>query len=418
MEKIGLVLSGGGSKGAYEAGVYKALRKMHIKINIVTGTSIGAINGMMIVQKRHRSIMKFWKKVDFSAIYKEEEFPKMEDPSLAKVYSQYVKAFINEGGLNVSKMTKMFDSYFNPRKFFNSDIDYGVVTFNLSKRRPVIKTKKELDRYNAKDYMVASASCYPAFKPYVIDGDLYIDGGYYDNLPINLAIDLGATKIIAVDLRAVGFRRKIKDKSVEVTKISPRNKIASFLIFDKEKAKEAVKFGYNDTMKTFGKLDGDKFTFRKHNLINNYNKYNDIFEDKLNKIFNGISNPILSKIFQIPIFKETINRQIEYNNFNSIIEKSGEIFKFEEFIIYNINSYNKGLLNALANTTPIDMNIIKNKIIDRKITQIIDSRQIVKYFYNCIIGKDMSMIKYILLFRNEFLTALYIYTVKGLSINY
>ena len=39
-----VVLSGGGSKGAYEIGVWKALRKLHISYDIVTGTSVGALN--------------------------------------------------------------------------------------------------------------------------------------------------------------------------------------------------------------------------------------------------------------------------------------------------------------------------------------------------------------------------------------
>ena len=48
----------------------------------------------------------------------------------------------------------------------------------------------------------------------------------------------------------------------------------------------------------------------------------------------------------------------------------------------------------------------------------LDSKKIVKYFYNCIIKKDKTMIKYIPLFSDEFLSALYIYTVKGLKITY
>ena len=294
MEKIGLVLSGGGSKGAYEAGVYKALRKLHINIDIVTGTSIGAVNGMMIVQKSYYKIRKFWRSVSFSKIYKEEEFPIIKDLKLSKVYAQYAKAFINGGGLDVSKMAKMFDEYYNPRKFFNSNIDFGVVTYNMTKRKPVIKKKKDLTPKNLKDYILASASCYPAFQPYKIGKDLYIDGGYHDNLPINLAAELGATKIIAVDLRAIGLKKKIVDSSIDIITIAPKNKIASFLIFDKNYAREAVKFGYNDAMKTFKKLDGNIFTFRKYNLIKNYNKYNDLYEENLNRILNGIKNQIIS----------------------------------------------------------------------------------------------------------------------------
>ncbi len=418
MEKLGLVLSGGGSKGAYEIGVYKALRKMHMKIDIVTGTSIGAINGILVAQKDLRGALKFWKHISFQAIYKEEDFPPMEDPALSKVYAQYVKTFINEGGMDVSKMEKIFDKYFKPFRFFNSNINYGLVTFNLSKKRPVIKLKKDLTPNNAKGYVLASASCYPAFKPYIIDNELYVDGGYYDNIPINLAIEMGATKIIAVDLRTVGFKKRIQDESVEVTYIAPRNKIGSFLIFDSSIAKESIRFGYNDAMKTFGKLDGNKFTFKKHNLIKNYNLYNDIFENNLNNIFKDAGNQILNKIFSTPVFKEIINRKTLYNSYNEILEKAGKIFKFEESNIYDIHTYNRGLLNALSNTESIDIEKIKDKIKNKDINNIIDTRQITKYFFDCIRNNDKSMIKFIPIFSDEFLAALYIYTVKGLKVTY
>ena len=48
-----LVLSGGGSKGSYQIGVWKALRKLHIKFDIVTGTSVGALNGALVAQKNY-----------------------------------------------------------------------------------------------------------------------------------------------------------------------------------------------------------------------------------------------------------------------------------------------------------------------------------------------------------------------------
>ncbi|MBR3199688.1 MAG: patatin-like phospholipase family protein [Bacilli bacterium] len=418
MEKLGLVLSGGGSKGAYEIGVCKALKKLNINIDLVTGTSIGAVNGMFIAQNDLRNAIKFWKHISFNKMYKEEDFPPMEDPELSKVYAQYIKTFINEGGMNLSKIEKMFDNYFKPYKFFNSNIDYGLVTYNFSKRKPVIKKKDDMTRDNVKGYVIASATCYPAFKPYIIDNELYIDGGYYDNIPINLAIEMGATKIIAVDLRAVGLKKKISDESVEVTYICPRNKIASFLVFDKERAKEAMRFGYNDAMKTFGKLEGDKFTFRKYNLIKNYNLYNDIFEDNLNNIFKVKDNVILNKIFESAIFNEIISRKTRYNNFNKIIEKAGKIFKFDESNIYDIHTYNKGLLNALSNTESIDVEKVKNKLKDKDIANIIDSRQITKYFYENILNNNKNMLKYIPLFNDEFLTALYIYTIKGRKITY
>ena len=412
MAKLGLVLSGGGAKGAYEIGVYLALKKLHKKIDIVTGTSIGAINGMFVTQKDLRGALKLWKNISFKTIYDEEEFPTKEDEKLSKIYMQYAKGFINEGGLDIYKMKDIFDKYFKPHKFFSSNIDYGLVAYNFSKNKPVLKTKKDLTKDNIKDYILASASCYPAFKPYLIDNEMFIDGGYYDNLPINLAIDLGATEIIAVDLRAIGFKKNVKDKTVDITYIAPRNKIGSFLVFDKNQAKKSIKFGYNDTMKLFNILDGNKFTFKKYNLIKNYNKYIDSYEKTLKALFKNTDNKILTKLFETEIFKGILNNKTLYNNFNNLIEEAGRIFNFDEANIYNIKSYNKGLQNALSNTETIELDKIAHKIKNKKIEDIIDRRKIVKYFYNQI-EKDKVLYKYILLFTNEFLVALYIYIIKS-----
>lgn len=417
MAKLGLVLSGGGSKGAYEIGVYIALKKLKKNISIVTGTSIGAVNGMLITQKDLKSALSFWNHVSFKNIYDENEFPPIEDEKLSKIYMQYAKSFINEGGLDIYKMKKLFDVYFKPNKFFKSNIDYGLVTYNFTQRKPVIKSKKTLTKNNIKDYVLASASCYPAFKPYLIDNEMYIDGGYYDNMPINLAIDLGATEIIAVDLRAIGFKKAIKDKTVDVTYIAPRNKIGSFLVFDKVQARKAIKLGYNDTMKTFNKLEGNKFTFRKYNLIKNYNKYSDKFEIKLKEIFQTSKNKILIKLFQTETFKEFLNNKTLYKNFNNLIEEAGRIFNFDESNIYNIKSYNKGLLNALSNTETIVLEEITIKIKNKNLENLIDRRKIVKYFYNQI-EKNQISFKFIIPFVNEFLVALYIYTIKNPRMTY
>lgn len=411
MEKLALVLSGGGSKGAYEIGVYKALKKLGKDIKIVTGTSIGAINGVFVAQRDLKGALKFWNRVNFKTIYDENEFPPLEEEKISKVYLQYAKGFINEGGLDIYKMKEMFKDFFKPYSFFNSNIDYGLVTYNLTKRKPVLITKQDLTEENIKDYVLASASCYPAFKPYLINNEMHVDGGYYDNLPINLAIDLGATEVIAVDLRAIGFKKNIKDKSVDITYITPNNKIGSFLVFDKTQAKKAIKLGYNDTMKKFNKLEGHKFTFKRYNLIKNYNKYIDSFEQNLNNIFNS-EHKILNQIFKSEIFKDILNNKILYNNFNSIVEYAGKIFNFDESNIYHIKSYNRGLLINLSNTDTIDIEQIISKIKNKDLENIIDRRKIVKYFYIQIQNNKISY-KNIIPFINEFLVALYIYTVKS-----
>lgn len=410
--KLGLVLSGGGSKGAYEIGVYKALRKLGKKPDIITGTSVGALNGVLLVQKDYYSAVKLWRSISFSRVYDENSFPVCDNSDLASIYKLYAKAFITEGGMDVSKLRLLFDKYYNPRKFFASKIDYGLVTYNLTKNKPLFMTKKDLTADTVKDYVMASASCYPAFKPQKIGDDLYIDGGYYDNLPINLAIDLGASEIIAVDLRAVGFKRPNK-ADVPVTTISPRNKIVSFLVFDKEKSREALRFGYNDTMKMFGKLDGDLFTFKKQNLVFNYNKFGSLFEDKVYSILDSAPEGFLSKVVSTSIFKSIVKDKVSYRHFNRLVEKAGECFDFPCDIIYNIKTYNKGLLTELSKTNSISQEMVAEKIKDGDFKGLFDLRQIVKLFYEAIcIDKIRDILVFLPVFADEFLVAVYLYILK------
>ena len=116
--------------------------------------------------------------------------------------------------------------------------------------------------------------------------------------------------------------------------------------------------------------------------------------------------------FKSEIFKGILNSKILYNNFNNIIERAGKIFNFDESNIYNIKSYNRGLLTSLSNTETIDIEKIMHKIKTKNFENILDRRKIVKYFYQQIINNKLSY-KYILPFRVEFLVALYIYIVKS-----
>lgn len=168
-------------------------------------------------------------------------------------------------------------------------------------------------------------------------------------------------------------------------------------------------------MKKYNKLDGDKYTFKKKNLIKNYNKYIDTYEEKLKNIFKSKDSKLLNKIFETSIFKDIIHSKILYNNFTKIIETAGRIFGFDDSNIYNIKSYNKGLLNALSSVEDIEIDKIKKQI--KELTNLIDRRKIVKHFYNEI-KEDKITFKYIIPFTNEFLVALYIYVVKPSRITY
>ena len=68
-KKTALVLGGGGARGAYEIGVWQALRELGIRIDIVCGTSVGSVNGAMIVQDEFDLAVKLWQELDTSMIF-------------------------------------------------------------------------------------------------------------------------------------------------------------------------------------------------------------------------------------------------------------------------------------------------------------------------------------------------------------
>ena len=67
-KEIGLVDAGGGTKGAYEVGVWKALKELNINITAIAGTSIGALNAALILQDDFEKMVDLYKTIEFDNI--------------------------------------------------------------------------------------------------------------------------------------------------------------------------------------------------------------------------------------------------------------------------------------------------------------------------------------------------------------
>lgn len=82
---IGLVLAGGGAKGAYEAGVFKALWELDIirRVSVVSGTSIGTINGLMLSMNDGNVMDKSWSNISYSRFINNEN--KIRDINIKKL---------------------------------------------------------------------------------------------------------------------------------------------------------------------------------------------------------------------------------------------------------------------------------------------------------------------------------------------
>ena len=86
---------------------------------------------------------------------------------------------------------ELIDEYISPKKIISSDVTVGIVTAKFPTAQGVEVVLNNLTPAKIKKYLLATASAFPVFQICKIDGESYIDGGYYDNLPINFALDLG-----------------------------------------------------------------------------------------------------------------------------------------------------------------------------------------------------------------------------------
>ena len=99
-----IVLSGGGAKGAYQIGVWKALRKLNIHYDIVTGTSVGALNGAFMVQRDYLHALWMWYHINFDMITAEKIDVNYKTFSgLKKIIKLYAKGVL-DGGIDVTKL--------------------------------------------------------------------------------------------------------------------------------------------------------------------------------------------------------------------------------------------------------------------------------------------------------------------------
>lgn len=264
MSKTALVLGGGGSRGAYELGVWRALREMGVKIDLVTGTSIGAVNGAVIAQGDYDMAAALWDCIETRDVM---DIPVDEDEPLSKkvwqTYQSFVVNFIKNGGTDTGPLKETLQTFLDERKVRESPIGYGLVT--LEKDTGISRELyiEDIPQGKLIDYIIASASIYPAFKPHVIDNVRYVDGAYHDNLPVKMALERGAEDIIAVDLEAFGVvRRENLELARRAVYIRCYWPLGPTLVFDRDTIRRNIRLGYLDTLKAFGVYEGNAFTFQ------------------------------------------------------------------------------------------------------------------------------------------------------------
>ncbi len=356
--KVALVLSGGGVKGYAHLGVLRVLERENIKIDYITGTSIGALVGTLYsIGYSVDEIEKFLDDVNVSSFLEtvtDNTNLSLEKKESLKKYSAYL-SFDNELNFSFPKglkgtgeeyliLKKILGKYEYMDSFDNFPIPLRIVATNLNTGETKAFSKGDVAKV-----LIASMAIPSIFEPMKIDGEIYVDGLVSRNLPVEEAYEMGADIVIASDIGAPVVEKDDYNilsvmsqantiQASNITKVS-REK-ASILISPDIKDISAIASSKKEELMKLGKVAAEKEIDKIRLLTKNDN------EKKKEKFVNDNDVKII------------INK-IEYSE------------KFSNNTIIVLNDIFKSLLNKP----------ITKKEIDKKIIDIYSSKYMDKVYY-------------------------------------
>jgi NTE family protein len=226
--RIGLVLSGGGARGSAHVGVLKVLEELRVPVDLVVGTSMGAIVGGLYAAGLSPEEMEAWlERADWDELFRDRpsyselsfrrkrearEFPVPLEVGVGPDGMQLPSGLIAGQKLNAAlrsltyRVTRVSD-------FDSLAIPFRAVATDLERGNLVVLKEGDLV-----DAMRASMSAPGVFTPYPVGDRLLVDGGLLRNLPVDVALAMGADVVIAVDVGAPLEGRSELTSPVQLTK--------------------------------------------------------------------------------------------------------------------------------------------------------------------------------------------------------
>lgn len=262
---LGLALEGGGARGAYQIGAFRALTELGFHFDVVAGASIGAINAALIVQGDWEKAVNFWSTMRTEDIFDEKDkgFLEIMNHQIGldtiSVLRENMKTAMKNGGIDTTGIRRFLEENISPERLFASGMDYGMVAVAFPELQPLVAFREDMTPENIISHIQASAT-FPGFQLTPIDDKKYVDGGFYDACPYNTLLDRGCDEVIAIRLNGFGFIHPPHDKK-KLISILPSENLGPIMSFDPETSRRNIEIGYYDTMHTLRHLPGQKYYF-------------------------------------------------------------------------------------------------------------------------------------------------------------
>ncbi|MFR5602470.1 MAG: patatin-like phospholipase family protein [Lachnospiraceae bacterium] len=262
--EYGLVLEGGGAKGAYQIGAWKALREAGLRIRGVSGTSVGSLNGALIVMDDLDKAEYIWENIAYSSVMdiSDDVIESVKNWDLKSLnISQIIsdgKRVLRDGGIDIAPLKWLIDETVDETLLRESERELFLTTFSVTDRQVLSIDIRDIPDGGIGDMLLASAY-FPVFKNEKLGGKRYMDGGSLNNVPIDVLLEHGYQDIIVIRIYGLGFDSerilRIPD-DVTIHHIAPRQSLGGILEFDKKKARKNMKLGYFDAMRMLYGLSG------------------------------------------------------------------------------------------------------------------------------------------------------------------
>lgn len=356
-KKRALVFGGGGAKGSYEIGVWKALNELHYYPEIVTGTSVGALNGALYILGNLSDAEQMWKEIETGNVLD------IKGPLHINSFKDYRRTLtgflikiIREKGISSRPLQELIDSFVDNEIIIReSGITFGLSTTNLNTREVEYFFIEDIEKGQLNDYLVASAAAFPAIQKKVINGVSYVDGGYRNQIPVNMALDKKPDQIVVVDVHGPGLL-KYDNRIENCDSLWIRTKwpLGDMLLFDKQRTEVNIQLGYYETMKLAepDTYSGVWYTFTRSSVDEEKVPFYLALHDLLNgHRTRALYHYIKEENHQLPLLKELTKRwktEITEENMSlAMLELTGKVFNLIPDQLYEVNCFQGDIRHRL-----------------------------------------------------------------------
>lgn len=266
-KEYGIVLEGGGARGAYQIGAWKALKEAGVRIRGISGASVGALNGALMCMDDLKKAEYIWENISYSKVMD------VDDQLMDKVWSGGISAgdfqgivaslkkVLTDGGLDVTPLRTLIEETVDEERIRNSPRELFVVTYSVTDKKKLVINVKETPPGEIGDMLLASAY-FLAFKREKLGGKRYMDGGGVDNVPVEALLEQGYRDLIVIRIYGLG---RDSERYLEVPEdarihhIAPRQELGGILEFSKRKARRNMTMGYYDAKRLLYGLAGRSY---------------------------------------------------------------------------------------------------------------------------------------------------------------